>query len=102
MVIAVLAATIGFGGPASAAPAVWTMPDVKELVLQKAVKAVEDATGGAELDMRLIDTRNGQEVMNQTNWTVCQQNPRAGKAISQKTKRVYLYVKRFNQKSCWQ
>lgn len=101
MTLGILAATIGFAGPASAAPAVWTMPNVTDLVLSKAVKAVEEVTGSAELNLRVIDRRNGQDVHNQTNWEVCYQTPRPGQPISQKSKRVALYVKRFNQKSCW-
>ena len=99
--LVVLLATIGFAGPASAAPAVWVMPDVKDMVLQKAVKDVREATGGAELKLKLLDGKNGQDVINQTNWTVCYQSPAAGKAISQKTKAVTLAVMRFNQTRCW-
>lgn len=101
MALGIFAATTGLAGPATAAPAVWTMPDVKDMVLSAAVKAVEQATGGADLDLRLVDNRNVQEVINKANWSTCAQNPPAGKEISQKTKRVILYVKRFNQKTCW-
>lgn len=101
MTLVILAATIGFAGPVSAAPAAWVMPDVTSMVLKRAVNEVSEATGSAELDLRLIDNRNGQDIVNQANWSVCAQNPAAGKAISQKTKRVILYVKRFNQQRCW-
>lgn len=100
MVIAVLAATVGLAGPASAAPAAWVMPDVRNMVLQQAIKEVRETTGGAELDLRTVDLKNGQEVINETNWEVCFQSPAAGKTISQKSKRVNLYVKRFNQQGC--
>lgn len=101
MTLGMLAATIGFAGAASAAPTVWTMPDVKDLLLSQAVKAVEEATDSAELDLRLVDYVNGQDVYNETMWSVCSQNPAAGKAISQTRKLVFLYVKRFNQSGCW-
>ena len=100
MTVAVLAATVGFAGPASAAPASWVMPDVRNMVVKRAIKSINEVTGSAELDIRLMDQKAGQEVTNQTNWAVCQQSPRAGQAISQKTKTVYLGVKRFNQQRC--
>ena len=97
--LGILAGTIGFAGPVSAAPATWQMPNVKNMVLHKAVKAVRDAAGPAELNLNLEDSRNGQAVHNQTNWQVCYQSPSAGKTITQKAEAtyVYLYVKRFNQ-----
>ena len=101
MTLVILAATIGAASPASAAPASWVMPEVRDMVLQKAVKSVQEVTGSAELDFRFIDRRNGQDVHNQANWVVCFQNPKVGQRISQKTKRVTLLVKRFMQKSCW-
>jgi hypothetical protein len=102
MTLGILAATIGFTAPASAAPVSWTMPNVRGEVLKKAVKTVRETTGVPGLNFRFIDRRNGQDVHNQTNWEVCYQTPTVGKKISQKTKRVSLYVKRFNQKSCWE
>ncbi len=103
MALGILAATIWFAGPVSGAPATWVMPNVKDMVLQRAVKAVREAAGPAELNLNLEDARNGQTVHNQTNWVVCYQTPRAGKTIPPKTGEVYvyLYVKRFNQSSCW-
>lgn len=100
MTLGILAAMIGFAGPVSAAPASWVMPNVRGMVLSQAVKAVREVTGGAELSFNFRDPRNGQDVINQTNWAVCAQSPSAGKSISQKTKRVNFYVKRFNQKTC--
>ncbi len=112
MTLGMLAATIGFTGPASAAPAVWVMPDVQTMVLKGAIKEIRDVTGSAKLNLRVIDRRNGnvvsvdanpdgQKPMNKTNWMVCAQRPGPGGTISQKSKRVYLYVKRFSQASCW-
>ena len=101
MTLGILAATIGAAGPAAAAPAVWKMPNVVGMVLKGAVKDIQEVTGPVELDLKLIDRRNGQDVHNKANWVVCSQRPYADKPISQKSKRVILYVKRFNQKSCW-
>ena len=101
MTLGILATTIGAAGAASAAPVSWTMPNVRGEVLKRAVKTIQETTGVAGLNFRFVDSRNGQDVHNQTNWVVCYQVPQAGKKISQKTKRVSLYVKRFNQQSCW-
>lgn len=76
------------------------MPNVRNMVLSQAVKSVRDVTGSAEIDLRTIDLKNGQDVINQSNWAVCSQSPGPGRQISQKTMRVVLYVKRFNQTSC--
>lgn len=98
-------ASPGMAAPVVAAPEapteVWVMPDVRNMVLSQATKAIREVTGPAELDFRLVDSRNGQDVFNQSNWTVCFQSPSADGEISQTTMRVYLYVKRFNQSSCW-
>ena len=89
------------------------MPDVQKMVLRVAVKEVQEVTGSAEysvcstacprqgLNFKFLDARNGQDVHNLANWMVCYQSPSAGKEISQETKRVVFYVKRFNQQSCW-
>lgn len=106
---AMFAPTVGFAAPAMAAPVVaapqaptevWVMPNVRNMVLSQAVKSVRDVTGTAEIDLRMIDLRNGQDVINQSNWAVCSQSPGAGRQISQRTMRVILYVKRFNQRTC--
>ncbi|MGD9622804.1 MAG: hypothetical protein AB7G47_21910 [Mycolicibacterium sp.] len=101
MTLAIAASAIGWTGPATAAPANWEMPNVRDMLLSQAVKAVGEATGSAALDIRFVDYVNGQEVHNENYWLVCAQNPAADKPISQKTKRVVFYVKRFNQKGCW-
>ncbi|WP_370332364.1 PASTA domain-containing protein [Mycolicibacterium hippocampi] len=107
---ATFATSVGFAAsatalpqpPASQAPASeWEMPNVRNMVLQQALKSLDEATNSAELNLLLIDSRNGQQVINQTNWLVCAQSPSAGGNISQRTKRVNLYVKRFNQTSCF-
>lgn len=99
MTFGIFAAMICFAGPVAAAPASWVMPEVRGMVLSQAVKAVRAATGPG-LNLVIRDLRNGQEVINQTNWDVCGYFPPEGQSISQKTKRVVLYVKRFNQQRC--
>ncbi|GJF14900.1 hypothetical protein NGTWS1803_28610 [Mycolicibacterium cyprinidarum] len=101
MTLGILAATIVSAGPVSAAPAEWVMPNVKGMVLQKAMQAVSQVAAPTELKFKMLDNRNVQDILNYTNWSVCYTWPVAGKPISQKTKAVSLYVKRFNQKSCW-
>lgn len=100
MTLGIVAATIGFAYPVSAAPEPWVMPNVRGMVLSQALKAVRGAAGGAELNFNVVDLKNGQDVHNETNWQVCSQSPREGRAISQKTKKVSLAVKRFNHKGC--
>ncbi|MGB2922040.1 MAG: hypothetical protein WA944_04495 [Mycobacterium sp.] len=104
---AMFAPTIGFAAPAMAVPPVpqapsevWVMPNVRNMVLSQAVKAIREVTGPADIDLRVFDMKNGQQVINQSNWSVCAQGPSAGRQISQKTMRVILYVKRFNQSGC--
>lgn len=100
MTVGILATTIAVVVPASAAPAAWVMPNVRGMVLSQAEKAVREAAGGTELNFYVADLKNGQDVHNKMNWEVCSQSPRAGNAISQKTKKVSLAVKRFNHKGC--
>ncbi|WP_163888627.1 hypothetical protein [Mycolicibacterium hippocampi] len=106
---AMIAPAVGFAAPAIAArqaplpqapSEVWVMPNVRNMVLSQAVKAIREVTDPADIDLRVFDMKNGQEVINQTNWSVCAQGPSAGRQISQKTMRVILYVKRFNQRAC--
>lgn len=109
MSCAMFAPTVGFAAPAVAAPVVvapqaptevWIMPNVRNMVLSQALKAVREVTGPAELDLRVRDLRNGQAVINESNWAVCSQGPAAGNQISQTKKTVILNVRRFNQRSC--
>jgi len=99
--IGLIAGTAGFAVPAMAAPTTkWVMPNVRNLVLQKAIDAVLDVTGPVDLNITPVDLKNGQDVYNLTNWQVCSQSPRSGAEISQAKKAVTLYVKRFNQTGC--
>ena len=100
MTLVILGGMIGLAGPVSAAPGSWVMPNVRDMVLRQALKEIGEVTSGAKLSFRIVDKKNGQEVINEANWLVCAQHPRAGSPISKKSKRINMYVKRFNQSSC--
>ncbi|WNG88945.1 hypothetical protein C6A87_006990 [Mycobacterium sp. ITM-2016-00317] len=107
-----LGATLGVSAPAGAAneavaqapaptaSAPLIMPEVRTMVLQRAVRTLHAATSNAELDLRFVNRKDVREVINQQNWEVCAQSPSAGRAISQKTMRVILYVKRPGSRGC--
>ncbi|MGE0783576.1 hypothetical protein, partial [Mycolicibacterium sp.] len=80
---AVLAGTIGLAGPAAAAqdptptpaPASqWVMPNVRGMILQRAMNEIFAVTGTTDLDIRTQDTKGTREQINLTNWTVCGQS----------------------------
>ena len=109
----VLVAPVIAAGPAGAvandAPAVPTtaasaapmlMPEVRGLILQRAVRTVRAITGEADLDLRFVNRKDAREVINQQNWEVCAQAPAPGRAISEQTLRVTLYVKRPGTRGC--
>ena len=89
------------GGASAANDPPWTMPDVVGQTLQKAEDTLLAVTGDPDMDIRTSSPKINQEQINLTNWVVCYQSPKADGTISEKTKRVYLYVKRPNEKSCW-
>lgn len=86
--------------PQQPASAPLVMPELRGLVLQKAVRTLHAATGNAELDLRFVNRKDIREVINQQNWEVCAQSPGPNRNISQKTKRVILYVKRPGTRGC--
>lgn len=86
--------------PVPAASAALIMPELRTMVLQRAVRTLHAATGNADLDLRFVNRKDVRDVINQQNWEVCAQNPSAGRTISQKTKRVILYVKRPGSRGC--
>lgn len=93
---------VGAAGPVAAAPAPeWLMPDVKGMVLANAIDEVLTVTGGAELNIVTDDTKGTREQINMTYWVVCWQSPKAGVAISQKSKYVGLGVKRLSDENCY-
>ncbi|UXA19277.1 hypothetical protein [Mycobacterium sp. SMC-4] len=99
----------GFGGAAGvAAPAaaqnpapVWVMPDVRGMLLQRAVNAVSSIAAPEELTFRYVDTKGVREVKNLTNWTVCATSPSRGSRINPETKRVIMAVKRAADTTCY-
>ncbi|MCG7580095.1 hypothetical protein [Mycolicibacterium sp. OfavD-34-C] len=107
MALAALVAACGVVGVAAPAAAAqegnsgpWEMPNVRGEILQRAIKSVQDVAGDVELDLRILNRLNAQEVINYTNWEVCAHGPSAGSEISKKTKRVNLYVRRPNTRGC--
>lgn len=101
--ISVLASTIVLAGPATAAQdgsTQWVMPAVKGSILQPALNAIYSVTGTQDIDLRIVNTSNNQQVINLTNWEVCSQSPAGGRTISPKSKRVTLYVRRPNTSGC--
>ena len=92
---AVMATAIGFAGPAAADDTVWVMPGVKGEVLQNAIDDVISVTGPG-VNIGTYDVNSSQHQLNMTNWIVCGSSPKAGSAISQKSKKVTLAVARPN------
>ena len=87
--IAVAAATAGVfasGGvvaPVAAAQdaETWTMPAVREEVLQNAVDSVIAAAGEKNVRFNVYDRQFNQVVYNYTNWVVCGQSPSADSSV---------------------
>lgn len=88
--IAVAAATVGVfaagGGvvaPVAAAQdaETWTMPGVREEILQSAVDSVIAAAGEKNVRFNVYDRQFNQVVYNYTNWVVCGQSPSADSAV---------------------
>lgn len=102
--MAVSTGLFGFAAPAAAAqegnPGPWEMPDVRGETLQRAIDSVLSVTGDVDLDLLILNRKDVREVINYTNWEVCQQNPRGGQNISQKTKRVAFAVRRPMTRGC--
>ncbi|MGE2728594.1 hypothetical protein ACQI4F_03880 [Mycolicibacterium vaccae] len=93
--------SIGIAGPATAqSDPVWVMPDVREMILARAVKDVASVAAPVELDFRFQDTKGPREVINLSNWTVCATSPSRGSRINPKTKRVIFAVKRAADDTC--
>ena len=74
----------------------WTMPAVREEVLQDAVDAVTEAAGADNVAFNVYDSVWNQVVYNYTNWVVCGQSPRADTEVKvgAKPQRVNLALKR--------
>ncbi|MBX7435558.1 hypothetical protein JDV09_26215, partial [Mycobacterium sp. Y57] len=102
-ITAVMAVLHGESAPAaSAAPDPWIMPDVENMVLQRAIDTVRDVIGDdVELKIGTSDTKGTREQYNYAYWTVCWQWPAAGDEISQQDASVGFGVKRLSDDNCW-
>ncbi|MCV7370605.1 hypothetical protein CRI77_15270 [Mycolicibacterium duvalii] len=76
------------------------MPDVRGMILQRAVKDVAEVAAPAELNFVFQDTKGPREVINLTNWTVCATSPSRNGRINPKTKQVIFAVKRAADATC--
>ncbi|MEZ0342933.1 hypothetical protein ACAG25_23490 [Mycobacterium sp. pV006] len=93
--------SIGMAGPATAqSDPVWRMPDVRQMILQRAVDEVAEIAAPEKLNFFFQDTKGPREVINLTNWTVCATSPSRGGRISPTTKRVIFAVKRAADDTC--
>ncbi|MCH9669181.1 MAG: hypothetical protein K0U80_15180 [Actinomycetia bacterium] len=94
------AGVIGFAGPA-AADVSWVMPNVKDMILARAMKVVQAAANPVEITFETTDTKGNREQYNMSNWSVCWQSPKAGARVPQKDNYVSLGVKRLTDGNCW-
>lgn len=80
----VAAAVAGLTAPVATAQEAetWTMPALKEEVLQDAVDAVVEAAGADNVKFNLYDRDFNQVVYNYTNWIVCGQSPSADSTVT--------------------
>ncbi|MDG4664221.1 hypothetical protein [Mycobacterium sp. 236(2023)] len=74
----------------------WTMPSLREEVLQNAVDSVLEAAGADNVTFNIYDAGNNQVVYNYTNWVVCGQSPRADATVKvgEKPQRVSMALQR--------
>ena len=79
--IGVAAAGFATAPLATAQTQTWTMPALKEEVLQNAVDAVTEAAGPNSIKFNVYDNTFNQVVYNYTNWIVCAQSPRADSTV---------------------
>lgn len=107
---AMLAVAVGAAGPAAAAaddalihapssPDRWVMPDVNDVVLARAERAIEDVVDQEPLTFETLAV-NHEAVYNLANWVVCGESPAPGNAISHETETVTLSVKRPGAQHC--
>lgn len=77
----------------------WVMPDLKGKVLFAAKQEVEADVENMPLTFNVV-APNHAPVYNLENWVVCGESPRAGAALSQKTKKITLLVERPGAEHC--
>ena len=95
----VAAAVVGLTAPVAAAqdPETWTMPGLKEEILQSAVDTVTGEAGESNVKFSLEDREFNQVIYNYTNWIVCGQYPRADSTVKvnpSKPQTVTFYLAR--------
>lgn len=95
----VVAMAAGLAVPVAAAQEAetWTMPDLKEEILQNAVDSVIGDAGEGNVKFNLVDSTFNQVVYNYTNWVVCSQSPKADTEVTidpAKPRTVTLALKR--------
>ncbi len=107
---AVVAGAIATAGPASAHAddamiqykepnEMWVMPDLKDEVLFQAESDVETVVEQMPLTFQ-TEAPNHAPVYNLEDWIVCGESPKAGTALTQKTKSVKLLVERPGADNC--
>lgn len=79
--------------------AAWVMPDVKDEVLFQAEADIEGVVDNMPLTFK-TQAPNHEAVYNLENWVVCGESPKAGSALSQKTKSVTLLLERPGAEHC--
>lgn len=81
--VGVFAAGVGISAPIASAQETqtWTMPGVREEILQNAVDAVIEAAGKKNVKFNVYDRQFNQVVYNYTNWVVCGQSPSADSEV---------------------
>jgi hypothetical protein len=77
----------------------WVMPDLKDEVLFQAEADVESVVDNTPLTFK-TQAPNHEAVYNLQNWVVCGESPKAGSALSRKTKSVTLLLERPGAESC--
>lgn len=79
----VVAAVAGLTAPVATAQdaETWTMPALKEEILQNAVDAVTETAGADNIKFNVYDKDFNQVVYNYTNWIVCAQSPKADSTV---------------------
>lgn len=77
----------------------WVMPDLDGVVLKHAIITVEHVTAPVVVNIGTV-TMGHQPVINQEDWVVCGQSPKAGNKISHETLKVTFAVQRPHDTEC--
>lgn len=79
--------------------AMWVMPDLKDEILFRAEADVETVVEEMPLTFKTV-APNHAPVYNLEDWVVCGESPKAGAALTQKTKSVTLLLERPGAEHC--